>query len=312
MSYNPSEYYTVLGLPPNASFADVKKKYKVLAKKYHPDLNPDPQAHEMFLKIAEAYEMLLNPPKYKQKSSQKSNSHASDPIDDWAQKKAREKAERLAKLKYTAFARRQRLEKEQNESYSHAIVTLASLLTIGLIAFWGVSEYHQYKVYSNPVRSAARVISISQHRVIVEFKANGSIFSGKQWVTKMPLSYVGDNGIPLTKGQVFEVIFCKDDPEYFEINFNQPSVFTLKEYKFKVAELMFDIFPEKFRGKPELLANTQASCLVNRVYDQYGIEGLSVLIHYDQYFFESMSWNSIAFKNMAETPEFKALEDLCM
>lgn len=317
MTYNPSEYYRILGLSPNASKEEIKKRYKVLAKKYHPDLNPDPSAHDTFVKITEAYELLLNPPKRATRTTSTKGSSSDRTTDEeWfqqrAEQRAKEKAEKLAKLRYQAFLRRQRIEKEQSESYSQAIVTLLSLLIIGGLVFWGVSEYHDYKVHSNPVKSAATVIGISEHRVVVEFKANGEWFEGRQWVTKMPLSYVGDNGIPLVKGQVFEVIFCKDDPEYFEINFNKPSVFTLKEYKFRVAELMFDIFPEMFRGKAELLANTQASCLVSRVYDQYGIEGLSQLIHYDQHMVESLSWNSYQFEKMVETEEFKALIDLCM
>ncbi len=315
MTSNPSEYYKILGLEPSASIAEVKKQYKALVKRYHPDLNPDPSAHDTFVKITEAYEMLLNPPK-RAATGQKQSQSTETTDEEWfrqrAEQRAKEKAEKLAKLRYQAFLRRQRIEKEQNESYSQAIITLFSLLIIGGLVYWGINQYHSYKVHSNPVKSAARVIGISEHRVVVEFKANGDIYEGRQWVTKMPLSYVGDNGIPLVKGQVFEVIFCKDDPSYFEINFNKPNVFTLKQYKFRVTELMFDIFPEKFRGKAELLANTQASCLVNRVYDQYGLEGLSLLIHHDQHMVESLSWNSYTFDKMVESEEFKALEDLCM
>ena len=54
------DYYEVLGIPKTASETDVKKAYRKLAIKWHPDKNPDKQeeAAEKFKEIAEAYEVL--------------------------------------------------------------------------------------------------------------------------------------------------------------------------------------------------------------------------------------------------------------
>lgn len=53
------DYYEVLGVAKNASEADIKKAYRKLALKYHPDKNPDDKdAEEMFKEAAEAYEVL--------------------------------------------------------------------------------------------------------------------------------------------------------------------------------------------------------------------------------------------------------------
>lgn len=54
-------YYKVLNLAENASLKEVKKRYKQLAKKYHPDVNKEKNAHKKFLKIKEAYEKIINP-----------------------------------------------------------------------------------------------------------------------------------------------------------------------------------------------------------------------------------------------------------
>lgn len=50
-----SEAYSILEISENTSPADVKKKYKELSKKYHPDVNKDPGAEDKFKKINEAY-----------------------------------------------------------------------------------------------------------------------------------------------------------------------------------------------------------------------------------------------------------------
>ncbi|MBQ9359306.1 MAG: DnaJ domain-containing protein [Abditibacteriota bacterium] len=53
------DYYSVLGVDKSASLKDIKSAYRKLARKYHPDVNPnDKQAEEKFKEISEAYEVL--------------------------------------------------------------------------------------------------------------------------------------------------------------------------------------------------------------------------------------------------------------
>lgn len=53
------DYYKILGVDKNTPQNDIKKAYRKLAKKYHPDLNPDnPKAQEKFKELNEAYEVL--------------------------------------------------------------------------------------------------------------------------------------------------------------------------------------------------------------------------------------------------------------
>lgn len=53
------DYYEILGVQRNASESEIKRAYRSLAVKYHPDKNPDdPQAEERFKECAEAYAVL--------------------------------------------------------------------------------------------------------------------------------------------------------------------------------------------------------------------------------------------------------------
>src|SRR5262249_46528249 len=56
------DLYIILGLERGATVGDIKRAYKRLARRYHPDINPgDPTAAAQFRRIAEAYEALSDP-----------------------------------------------------------------------------------------------------------------------------------------------------------------------------------------------------------------------------------------------------------
>lgn len=60
---NYSDYYAALGVERGASTADIKKAYRRLAQKHHPDVSKEPDAEARFKQIAEAYQTLKDPEK---------------------------------------------------------------------------------------------------------------------------------------------------------------------------------------------------------------------------------------------------------
>ena len=65
-----NDYYDILGVPRTATADEIKKAYRKLAVKYHPDKNPgDTAAEEMFKKINTAYDVLGDEEKRRQYDS---------------------------------------------------------------------------------------------------------------------------------------------------------------------------------------------------------------------------------------------------
>ena len=57
------DYYAILGVPRDASAEDVKRAYRRLARKYHPDVSKEPKSEARFKELGEAYEVLKDPAK---------------------------------------------------------------------------------------------------------------------------------------------------------------------------------------------------------------------------------------------------------
>jgi len=75
-------YYATLGVSQDANFQEIKKSYRRLARKYHPDRNKSPTAEETIRKINEAFEILSDTKKRKQYDSDSYDKFDSDEHDN--------------------------------------------------------------------------------------------------------------------------------------------------------------------------------------------------------------------------------------
>lgn len=84
------DYYKILNVPHQADGSQIKQAYRKLAKRYHPDLNPDnPEAEARFKDIVEAYETLGDPAKRRKYDANMIQASATMGTEPKAQKAAR-------------------------------------------------------------------------------------------------------------------------------------------------------------------------------------------------------------------------------
>lgn len=104
------KYYKILGLTSSASENEVRKKYRLLAMKFHPDKNPSASAQEKFIEITEAYEIL---------TGKKSIPSITKTVDPKAKEKEREERVKAAQQRYKEQVLKEYLE---NERYYQSLI----------------------------------------------------------------------------------------------------------------------------------------------------------------------------------------------
>jgi len=99
------EYYKILGLSRGANQEEIKKAYRFLAKKYHPDVSDDPDAGEKFIIITEAYEILINRSILETLKITSDSEEEEKYTYEYFRKAAKEKAKMAAKMRYEKLHR---------------------------------------------------------------------------------------------------------------------------------------------------------------------------------------------------------------
>jgi hypothetical protein len=97
-----TEYYKILDLPVNSSVEDIKKAYRKKARLYHPDINPSPEAKDLFIGVTEAYDFLISNHD-KLNSDDQAYKQAMEDWRKYRQDRSHKRAKAYARTSYATF-----------------------------------------------------------------------------------------------------------------------------------------------------------------------------------------------------------------
>lgn len=138
------DYYKILELDPSCSIEEIKQAYRRLAKKYHPDVNKSANAHQKFIEISEAYEVLLHKAVVNiQKEEQEQYDYEA------FIREVREAAQRQARMRYQKFAREHEAFRESGlydlmlllKYIGRVVIPIFALALMGLPVAICISEH---------------------------------------------------------------------------------------------------------------------------------------------------------------------------
>jgi curved DNA-binding protein len=166
-------YYDILGLTPGASSEEIRRAYRILARRYHPDVNPGAESTEKFRAIAEAYEFLTDA----KKKVSLDEIYSAQARTAFVEKiKAYEEAQKRAKQYQTdQAAARERLSPAKKKIKSKPIKSKESLVTIA--RQWFDEKYVKAKNFIKRAKSPRAVSLLELPLTLAE-----AVYGGKKVV----------------------------------------------------------------------------------------------------------------------------------
>jgi len=132
-----SYYHQILDIPVGSSPAVIKKAFRTLSKKYHPDINPSPDAQKKFMEVHEAYKFLTLNPSWTgpRPSSSSGGTSTKRPTKEEMQQK---RAQQYARKKAQEANRRERENIRKivrgMKTASYVVMLIATLVTIDYLS----------------------------------------------------------------------------------------------------------------------------------------------------------------------------------
>lgn len=277
-------YYRILGLRPGASLTEIKKAYRRLALRYHPDRGA--QSTEKFLQISEAYEALLEAHRRRQERG-KRRLETFTPSEEAAFRELlRRMAEARAQERLRQFAAKKRRQQqlEQARSYRQGLYAVVFLVVAVVGGYWGYAWFSQWQIQRDPVISYARVTAVGANRVYYQLEnAPQPERTYDEYVWGVGLKMLSGNGLPLEIDHRFRVRYYAADPAYHEVLYQRPDKATLEDYFRAVADRVETMELPVLDSISASRSRLFSRCLVFLTYQHHGLDGLAQLYFFDEH-----------------------------
>jgi len=286
-----SRWLEFLGLGPDATDLEIRKAYRRLARQWHPDVNPDPEAQERFVLVQKAYERL--------RSGTASEGEVREPlVDEQALKRERLRKAYLEKLR--------KEEEERLKALRRWWFLPFALMLLPWGAHLGQRGYNRWQVLSKPDTTWCRVNWVGYREVHYAYEVQGAEYFGHERTGKMLSSMIGGNGMPLKEGDVFQLVYRADRPRWNLVDYSVCAGPTFERYLGLCESQLLEVLDSTWSRHPHHLR-----CMALLIFEHHGYAGLADVIFKDTSPFDNMSHNQWTYARRSRNRRFQIDERLC-
>jgi hypothetical protein len=299
-----NHYYKILGLNEGASKEEVKKAYRKLALRYHPDINPD--GKEKFKEIVDAYETISGYRKVK-KQPVLPNEEELAKMYNLLKKAAEEKVKKKAFKR--AALRREQLLANQNRAFRNAIISLVIIIIVVITSIYSYHMGSSIYINARPKVSIAEVIGIERNRVVYRFNVDNELYSDRAYVRGVGLEMLAGNGMPLKIGDSFTVKFRNGSPMWHEVDYDQISSITFNRYLEQVTQRITQLYSND-EDPDSHFSEHRARCMALLTFEYFGLKGWSAIYFAEESALENYANNSLTWYFFKKSSRYnEALKD---
>ncbi len=305
------EAFQILDLEYGASMQEIKRRYRMLAKEWHPDSSKHPNAEQRFSQIAMAYERLIQwdsrgRPSPGQTRFEYLRASAKKEAEE-KERKAKRRKELLRKLRL----KKEKAEREQAKQYRMAFGILILLAMLYFLSVQFIDWYEEDQIDSHPASTYASIVAQEPYAVHFEFYVNGKRYVDEQRVGFVRNHNKGDNGLPIKQDDRFLVNYSSEDPEYNELNFNQPDLTTFNRYISDAQTDLVELFTSSFGRMNSNDIEIKTRCVALQMFHEFGYDSWADLRYSDESFLDNGANNSITYGNFIEEEAFDKCFENC-
>lgn len=296
------DLYKILGVSRHASQDDIKKAYRKLAMKYHPDTGSETASAEMFRKVNKAYQILSEPRRRRWYDRRFEYSSSQRVSRDYHRRRA------MAYARYRYYAQKQARQQKSLWKRQDFLLASISLLVIFLSVYL-FNDVNSLMVKRHDTKTVGQVYSTFtdpgggenlHYRYIVDDSVLLQHESRPTGFTNDIL--ISDKGIPIIGGYEFIVWFNPRHPNRSVMDFDYPSQKTLKRIQKKAAGIL---------SHKENMGNKKAHCLIDHLYQTEGLDAIGHILCSHLAWYKNSEHNKTSYRKLKRSDTWKQAFKKC-